>query len=91
MAAVSTAVPIVARALFIAPVVDTGQLSRFEISALRSAVRRGYLATAKAGPFPERKDVYARPDFDFRQDRFESMVEYRIALSIAAIRRERSS
>ena len=75
---------IVKRAM-VETVVDIGQLSASEKYQLNKAVKRGWLAKGKAGPFPVLKTVYAVPTFDFAASRERYVAE---AMRIADIERQ---
>lgn len=73
-------IPAIVKRAMVETVVDIGQLSNSEKYQLNKAVKRGWLAKGKAGPFPRIKTVYAVPTFDFAASR-ERYVNLALALA----------
>lgn len=67
-------------------ITDIGQLTNAQKRFLNRAVKRGWLAKGRGGPFPAIKTVYAHPGFDFDGER-ERHVEYMKRLMEMDVRR----
>ena len=70
--------PIVKRAM-LDTVTDIGQLTAQELNQLTQAVRKGYIAKGRGGPYPALKTVYALPGFDFAENR-RQWIEFMMSL-----------
>lgn len=73
--------PIIKRAL-LDTITDIGQLTPAERQTLNRAVKRGWLAKGKGGPYPILKTVYAHSGFDFAAHRAQHVAEMKFLHSM---------